>query len=120
MFEKGLDAAGRKFAPYTEAYRKWKLKQRGGVFSGPEVNLQLRGRMRAGNRPKLIRPRSGVVGPTGASREWAVHVDALRPWIELSTAEVDAIPEVAARICERLNREHGGRRSGPGAGGSIV
>jgi hypothetical protein len=118
VFEEGRDANGRLFKAYTRPYAAWKLKHRGGSFSGPEVNMQLTGAMRRAFRVKNIRARSGRVGPTGRTREYAVHVDAERPWVEMSKAEADRIPEVVARICERVN---GGRgRGGPGAGGRIV
>lgn len=117
VFVRGVDAMMRLHKPYSQAYRKWKLKRVGGFIAGPEVNLQLKGMMRRQFRPKNIRATSGDIGPTGSSRRYAVFVDELRPWIELSRTEVDAIPEVAARIAERLNRA---KKTGPAAGGSIV
>ena len=118
VFERGLDAMLRPHRPYAEAYRKWKLRQRGGSFEGPEVNLQLRGAMRRQFRPKNVRVRSGMIGPTGTSRQYALFVHQLRPWIEMSTDEANRMSEVVVRIAERINS--GSRRTGPGRGGRIV
>ena len=120
VFDQGRDAHGSPFKGYSPRYRDWKLKRRGGHISGPEVNLQLTGALRRNFRVKGLHPRGGQIGPAGRVRAYAVHVDARRPFIEASKGELDRLPEIVVRVCERLNGATTIAPAGPGAGGRIA
>ena len=72
----------------------------GGKLPVNRVTLSVTGRMLQQFRliKSSVRRYSANIGPTGASRKYAPHVDALRPWMKLSDKDKDAVVKVFRTI----------------------